>query len=316
MRAAVARIGVRVGAALLILLAVSVVLFVAIEALPGDAAARILGQNATPGRLEALREELGLDQSLVVRYLSWLADTVRLELGEASTSDRTVWETIRTPLRNSAIFASVAMVAISVVAVGGGLASGRRPGSITDRVVSTTALGLVAVPEFVTAGILVSIFAFGLGWFSSVSLVPLGGTPLSDPTILVLPVLTAALFGGAYGLRLIRAVVADASSSAHVEAARLAGVSERRVMTRHLVPTIAGPTVQTLALLVPYLVAGTVVIERVFAYPGLGSLLVDQIAAQDVAVVEAIGMIMAVIVVVAFLVADLVGAATNTGAHR
>jgi peptide/nickel transport system permease protein len=173
-------------------------------------------------------------------------------------------------------------------------------------VLSSVALGAVAVPEFVIAGLFIALLAFGLGWFPAVSLVPLGGSPLDDPVILVLPVLTVATFAGMFGLRLVRAVVADAAVQPAVEAARLAGVAEHRVIRRHLLPTVIGPIVQVLALIVPFLVGGTVVVERVFGYPGLGSLLVDQINARDVTVVETIGLLMASSVILTFLVADVV----------
>ena len=290
-----------------VLLAVSVVIFVAVEALPGDPATRILGQNATPARLAALRDELGLRRSLLARYLSWLGRAIHGDFGEAATSDRSVWGTIATPLLNTAILAACSFVAIAIVAVVGGVISGRRPGSRIDRVVSGVALGVISLPEFVIAGLLISVFAFRLGWFSSVSLVPLGGNPLDRPSILVLPVATAAAFGGMFGLRLVRAAVAVAVSMPHVDAARVAGLPGHVVMRRHLLPTVAAPIAQVLAFLVPYLVGGTVVIERVFAYPGLGSSLVAQITERDVKVVEAISMIMAAVVVVAFVVADTLG---------
>ena len=295
----------RIASTFAVLAAVSVVIFAAVELLPGDAATRILGQNATPERLEALREQLGLDRSAVSRYFSWIGGVLTGDLGTAATTDRTVWDTIATPLRNTAILASIAFVTISAVAVAGGLLAGRKPGSRTDRTLSTAALGAVAVPDFVIGGLLMSVFAFGLGWVSSVSLVPLGGSPLDRPGILILPVATATATGGMFGLRLVRAVVAEASARPYVESARLAGVAERTVLVKHLLPSVLGPIAQVLALLVPFLIGGTVVIERVFAYPGFGSLLVAQINARDVTVVSAMGLIMSAAVIVSFLFADL-----------
>ena len=163
---------------------------------------------------------------------------------------------------------------------------------------------------------LISLFAFRLDWLSSVSLVPLGGTPLDAPSILILPVATITLVTGSYGLRLVRAVVAEASAQPFVEAARLAGIRETAVLRRHLLPSVAAPTAQVLAFSVPYLIGGTVIIEQVFAYPGLGSLLVDQIGRRDVTVVEAIAMIMTTTVIVGFLIADLVEALAARQTHR
>ena len=297
----------RLGAALALALVVSAATFAAVEVLPGDPATTILGANATPERVEALREQLGLERPVVARYGDWLIGLVRGDLGDAATTSRGVWEIIATPLRNTAIFAAAAFLAMSVVSTVGGLIAGSRPGRVVDRWLSTGSLGVVAVPDFVVAGLLIAVFAFHLEWLSSVSLVPIGGSPLDDPAVLILPVATTTLVGGTYGMRQVRAVVAEASTRPYIEAARLAGIGEAAVLRRHLLPTVAAPTAQVLALAVPYLIGGTVVVERVFAYPGLGSLFVDQIGARDVTVVSVAAMIMAGAVILAFFVADAVG---------
>lgn len=297
----------RVAGAVVLLLVVSVLLFAAVELLPGDVATQILGANATPDRVATLRGELSLDEPAHVRYGRWLGGVLRGDLGQAATTDRSVAATIGDRLANTAVLAGLAIVAIAVVAVGAGVVTGRRDGGPVDVSVSMTTLIAVSLPEFVVAGLLVAGVAFGLGWFPAVSLIPADGTALDRPEILVLPVVSLAIVGGAFGARLIRAVVADASRLPHVEAARLAGLPERRVLWRHLLPSAAGPIAQVLAFMVPYLIGGTVVVERVFSYPGLGTLLVEQVRQRDAPVVEAIGLLLAFAVVVGFLLADLVG---------
>lgn len=301
-------VGRRLVGAVLLLLVVSILLFAAVELLPGDVATQILGQNATPERVALLRQELSLDQPAYVRYGRWLDGVLQGDFGAAATTDRTVAETIGARLPNSALMAGLAFGVIAFVAVGLGVASGRRAGGAVDVGVSTTALAAVSLPEFAVAGLLIAGLSFGLGWFPAVSLIPAGGTALDRPEILTLPVASLAIVGAAFGARLIRAVVADAARLPHVEAAHLAGVTDRRVMWRHLLPSAAGPIAQVLAFMVPYLVGGTVVVETVFSYPGIGTLLVDQIRQRDAPVVEAIGLLLAVAVVAGFLVADLVGA--------
>lgn len=304
-------IAARIGAALVALLAVSVALFWAIEMLPGDAATSILGANATPERVASLREAMRLDEPVHQRYLSWLGGVLRGDLGQAATADRSVWSTISIPARNSLVLACVAIVALAVVAVVVGVVAGRRPGSPVDQFISTVTSVAVSMPEFVTGTFLIAVFFGWLGWLPAVSLVGAGGAPWQQLDILVLPVLTITVVAGSYGARLVRAVVADHAHAAHVDAARLAGVAERTVVWRHLLPGAVGPLAQVLAFLVPYVVGGTIVVERLFGYPGIGSLLADQIALRDAKVVEAIGLILTGCVIVALLAADLVGVLAN-----
>ena len=205
------------------------------------------------------------------------------------------------------MLAVTAFVAIAVVALGLAALSGVRDGTRTSNLISAASLSAVSVPEFIIAGILISIVGLELGWLPAVSLVPSEGTPFSRPEILVLPVISLSIVGGAYGARLIRAAVADAARMPHVQAARLAGLTESRVLLRHLLPSAIPPTVQVLAFMVPFLVGGAVVVERIFAFPGLGSQLVDRIALRDAPVIEAIGLIQAASVIVAFQIADVIG---------
>ncbi|MEM1333290.1 MAG: ABC transporter permease [Actinomycetota bacterium] len=302
---------IRAVAMVAIALVVSVAIFAAVELLPGDAATSILGQNATPERVEQVREQLQLGAGPVERYTSWLSGVARGDFGESVLTQRPVWDVIETPVRNSLVLGAVAFGAMSLIAVTFGAVAGRRPGSRTDRIVSATAAGAVAVPDFVLGGVLIAVFASWLDLFPAVSLVPVGSSPLTDPVILILPAATLALFGGAFGARLIRAVVADASSAPHVEAAVLAGLPERTVVVRHLLPPIIAPLAQVLASLAPYAVGGTIVVERLFGYPGVGATLIDQLAARDVTVVEAIGLLLTVVVLGALFTADVVGAAAD-----
>lgn len=304
-------IGVRFAVALVALLVVSVALFWAIEMLPGDPATSILGPNATPERVASLREAMNLDAPAHERYLTWLGGVLRGDLGQSATSERSVWSTIAIPARNSFVLAGVALVTLAAVALVVGVVAGRRPGSFGDQLVSTATSVAVSMPEFVTGTFLVAVFFGWLGWLPAVSLVGAGEAPWQQPEILVLPVMTIAVVAGSYGARLVRAVVAEQADAPHVDAARLAGLPERTVVWRHLLPGAVGPIAQVLAFLVPYVVGGTIVVERLFGYPGLGSLLADQIALRDAKVVEAIGLMLCACVILALLAADVVGVLTD-----
>ena len=297
----------RIASLVATLLAVSVILFAAVEWLPGDPAQQILGINATPERLDILREQLNLNDPIPERYGRWLWSTLQGDLGESVRTSQSVEAIIGRPALNTAMLALVAFVAITAIALFLAALGGMRDGSRTSTVVSVTTLSAVSVPEFIIAGILISVVGLELGWLPAVSLVPSEGTPFSRPEILVLPVISLSIVGGAYGARLIRAAVADSARMPHVQAARLAGMTETRVLLRHLLPSAIPPAVQVLAFMVPFLVGGAVVIERIFAFPGLGSQLVDRIALRDAPVIEAIGLIQAATVIVAFQLADMIG---------
>ena len=299
--------GLRIASAVATLLVVSVILFAAVEWLPGDPAQQILGVNATPERLDILREQLNLDDPVPERYGRWLWSALQGDLGESVRTGQPVDELIGRPARNTAMLAVTAFVAITVVALVLAALSGVREGSRTSNLISAASLSAVSVPEFIIAGILISVIGLELGWLPAVSLVPSEGTPFSRPEILVLPVISLSIVGGAYGARLIRAAVADAARMPHVQAARLAGLAESRVLLRHLLPSAIPPSVQVLAFMVPFLVGGAVVVERIFAFPGLGSQLVDRIALRDAPVIEAIGLIQATAVIIAFQAADVIG---------
>ncbi|MCY3569586.1 MAG: ABC transporter permease [Chloroflexi bacterium] len=297
----------RMASAIATLLVVSMILFAAVELLPGDPAQQILGINATPERLDVLREQLNLNDPIPVRYASWLWGMLQGDLGESVRTQHPVDELIGRPARNTAILAVTAFAAIVVVALTLAALSGVRDGTRTSSLISAASLSAVSVPEFIIAGILISVVGLELGWLPAVSLVPRDGTPFSRPEILVLPVISLSIVGGAYGARLIRAAVADAARMPHVQAARLAGLNESRVLIRHLLPSAIPTTVQVLAFMVPFLVGGAVVVERIFAFPGLGSQLVDRVALRDAPVIEAIGLIQAAAVIIGFQVADAVG---------
>lgn len=294
-----------VARSVVLLVGVAVTLFLAIEVLPGDAVTRSLGANFTPELAEARRAALGLDRSLVVRGFSWLADAARADFGRSYISGEPVTEELGSPLANSLLLAGLAAVMVLVLSVGLGTLAGRVPGGRADRWVSGLALSIAAIPEFVTAGLLIAVTALWAGWLPAVSLVPAGGTPFDDPVILLIPAITIALVAGAWATRFVRAAVASASQSPHVDAARLAGISERRVLVRYLLPGVIGQIAQVQAIVSGYLIGGAIVVERLVAYPGLGSKLSSAVIDRDEPVVLAGGLALGALVISALLIADL-----------
>lgn len=296
---------VRVLLGLAALALVSVAVFAATEVLPGDAAAVVAGPDATPEQRERVRERLGLDRPATERYVTWLGGALRGDLGTAFVGGRPVAEVIGDRLGNSAVLGGLALVIAVPIGVAVGAIAGAMAGRRTDRAVSTGALVLVGVPEFISAGVLLVVLASWLGWFPAVSLVPLGGGPLDAPSILVLPAVSMALAPAAFAARLTRATVADTVRAPFVETARLNGVVGPRLFARHVVPNSLGPVVQVFGLAVGSLIGGAVVVESLFAYPGIGSELRTAVLTRDLPLVQGIALVLAAITLAALLVADV-----------
>ncbi|SDD62291.1 ABC transporter permease [Actinokineospora iranica] len=293
------------------LLAVSVVLFAGSEVLPGDAASASLGINATAEQTALVRAELGLDRPLAVRYLEWIGNAVQGDLGVSVLERAPVAEIVAIPLADTALLTLLAALATIVIATALGLAAGLRPGSRIDRLLSGGALVAVSIPQFVIAGLLVLLFSSVLGWLPAVSLVPAGGAPIDRPEILILPVASLTIFAAAWASRLIRAIVIDANTAPNVEAARLAGLPERQVIRRHLIPATIGPAAQAYAWLASALFGGTAVIEQIFNYPGLSETLVNAVRHHDTPVLEGVGLLLAGIIIGSLVIADLIGLLVN-----
>jgi len=302
----------RLGAGLVTLFVVSVLIFLATEALPGDVAQAILGRNATPEAIAELRAQLGLDQPAVERFGDWLGGVLTGDFGQsaagrtAGAAEAPIWDLIDTRLANTALLALVTVALLVPIGVILGVLAATRAGRGLDHAVSIGSLTVVALPEFVTGAILVLVFSVWLDILPGVSLVPVGDSPLSDPRILVLPVATLLAASLAQTLRMVRAGMLEALRSDFVQMARLAGYPERRVVYRHALRNALAPTVQVIALNVQWLIGGIIVTEYVFSYPGIGQGLVQAVAIRDVPFVQAVALIIAAVYVTLNIVADLV----------
>lgn len=297
----------RVALGVLMLFAISLFVFVATEILPGDAAQAILGQASTPERLAVLRDDLGLDQSAVSRYFDWLGGLLSGDFGISIAADVPVTELIGPDLMNTVILLAVtAGVALPLAIVLGTMAAIRSNGR-PARMLEILSLIFMALPEFVTGMVLIVLFATTvLQVLPAVSLIPEGQTPLSDPRTLILPVATLVIAVLPYLFRLVRAALIDSLGSDYVHMARLKGLPETVVVRRHALPNALIPVVQGSALMLAYLLSGAIVVEVLFSYPGLGSLLASAVADRDLPVVQAVTIIFAAGIIFFNLVADIV----------
>ena len=290
---------------LLTLLLVSIIVFAATQALPSDPATAILGRNATPASVGALREALGLDRPLLTQYFDWLGGILTGDPGESFNARVPILDYIGSRVINSLfllVLASVATIPLSLLL---GAVQARRRDRTFDQVSSFSMLGLASIPEFVTGVILVILFSTGL--FKVLPAVTQIGTdrPWSHLDQMVLPTLTLALGAIPYISRVTRAALIEVLESDYVEMARLKGAPERVVLWRHAMPNSLGPVFQVIALNIAYFAGGVIVVEYLFNYPGVGGALSASVRVRDIPVIQFLVMVLAAVYVVTNLIADV-----------
>jgi peptide/nickel transport system permease protein len=297
----------RVGLGVITLFVVSVVIFAATEALPGNAALAILGHSASPAQLHALEVQLHLNRSVFHQYGSWIGGVLTAHPGKSLANGRPVWSLVGPALVNSAVLVALAGVIGSIVGVTVGALAALRKDSVFDQASSVLALAVTSLPEFVVAIALIILFStVVLHALPAVSLLAPGTYAWSDPKQLVLPVATLALVIVPYIMRMTRAATVEALASDYVEMARLKGLSTRRILMVHALPNAIPPVVQVLGLSFLYLAGGIVVVEYVFAFPGIGSSLISAVSNRDVPVIQIIVLILAGFYVFVNIVSDVV----------
>ena len=309
-------VAIRAGLGVLTLLAVSVLIFICTQILPGDVASAVLGQQATPDALKAFRLELGLDKPAYMRYLLWLWGVAHGDLGRSLTNQRDILSELLPRFGNTIFLASYAALIAVPIAVGLGILSAIREGRLADRLANILTLVAISVPEFFVGYILIIIFAIQLGWFPSLATVFPGMSVQERLYVATLPALTLTMVVTAHMLRMTRNSVLSIMSTAYVEMAFLKGLSRARVVSRHALPNAAGPIVSVVALNLAYLVVGVVVVENVFVYPGVGQYMVDAVAKRDVPVIQACGLVFAGVFVILNTFADIVAILVNPRLRR
>lgn len=298
-------LAVRVSLIAITLLVVSAAIFAVTEVLPGDIAWQVLGQGATPENLAVVRERLDLNRPAYVRYFDWVIHAVQGDLGDSYIQTRPIYEIVKPRIYNSAILAVFAFMVSVPTAVITGVWAGIRRDSWGDHAVSVSSLVAISVPEFVTGIFLIVIFSSTLGLLPSSSLLLPGTGPLSRPEILVLPALTLTGVLFAYIMRMTRANVIEVMDTHYVRTAILKGITMRRVIFRHVIPNAMIPTISIIAVSIGWMIGGLIIVENVFAYPGLGRLLLVAIQSRDVPLIQALALLIAAIYAVSNLIADL-----------
>ena len=299
------------------LFAVSVLIFIGTSILPGDVANIILGQMSTPESLAVLRAKLGLDQPAYVRYFIWLGDLLTRDLGfskagaGAGTVGTPISQMLVPRLMNTLRLSGVVAVIAVPFAMTVGLLAAMYPGTRLDRAVTFTTLGLISVPEFLVATVLVLVVAVQLGWLPATAYISGQETGLKLLRALAMPTLTLVIVAAAQIMRMTRATVLNVMSSPYIEMAILKGVPRSRIILRHALLNAIGPIVNIIALNLAYLVSGVVIVETVFAFPGLAKLMIDAVQTRDLPLVQACAMIFCAAYIVLIFIADMASILSN-----
>ena len=295
----------RLGSLCLSLIVASLVIFACIEIVPGDPASFMLGINAQPDTIQALRVELGLDQSLALRYLGWVGGLLGRDMGTSYTYRTPVSDIVTDRLQVSLPLALYALTLTVVVAFPVGILAAARRGSVTDiTVMGATQLG-VAIPNFWFAILMVILFAINLRWFSA------GGFPGWDAGIfpamkaLTLPAIALALPQASILARVMRSSLLDTLSEDYMRTARAKGLTRRQVLWRHALRNAMIPVLTIIGLQFSFLLAGAIIIENVFFLPGLGRLVFQAITQRDLIVVESVVMLLVFAVILLNFFVDI-----------
>ncbi|QNE18662.1 ABC transporter permease [Kribbella qitaiheensis] len=293
----------RAALAVVQLAVLSVLVFVLTALLPGDAADMRFTETLTPDQVARLRSQLGLDQPAVERFVHWFGNVLTGDLGSSLISGGPVLDIVKASVGATLVLTLATLAVVVPAAVALGLLMGTRENGRVDRVITSITLALSAIPDFVIAVVLVTLFSLKLGWLPATWV---GGDVLASPVLLVLPV--AVLLGRTVCLlsRQVRAGTINALNADYVVQARRLGVPRRQLLLRHVLPNAAVPGVQELARTGDTLLGGVLVVEAIFAIPGFATALVNGVETRDVPVVQGLTLVLAVAALLINLAADLV----------
>lgn len=295
----------------LIVLVTSILVFMVTQFLPGDVCRIILGREAGEAALEVCREDLGLNDPLIVQYINWLGDFLTGDWGISYSTKTPIFPLVMGRLRNSMMLMLITLMFSVPISVLFGVIAGLKENSWIDNIINVFSLSFVGLPEFVTGLVLIAIFSFRLDWLPANSSIAPDATFWEVLPMLILPALTASLVLLAYIARLTRAGIIEEMRQPYVRTATLKGLPQRTVILKHVLRNALLPTITIVAISIGWLISGLIVIENVYNYPGLGRLLVFAIDRRDLPVMQAVTMVTVLAFALANLAADLLYAGLN-----
>ncbi len=302
----------RLALALITLWVLSMIVFAAAQLLPGDVGRAVLGPFADPASVKALDHELGVDRPFYTQYISWIGDLLRGDLGTSlQYKGVPVWSLLGPSLVNSLKLAALALVLVPPLSIAGGVLAALRQGRITDRVITLTGLSLTAVPEFVSAIVLILILGLWLKWLPVTASYPPGANFVTQVKYLLLPSLALVMVLFGYIARMARAGTIEALSSDYTRTAYLKGLSTSVVVRRHVLRNSLLPTIAVIATQMGYLIGGLVVIEKLFNYNGIGQRIYTAAQNKDFAMLQSGVLIIGIVYLGATLLADILYSLLN-----
>ncbi|WP_337268587.1 ABC transporter permease [Oryzifoliimicrobium ureilyticus] len=296
---------------IILLFAVSILIFGGLEALPGDFATTYLGQSATPQAVANIRKDLGLDRPVTTRYVEWLGNAVQGDFGTSWASKNSVGEQIGKRLGNSLFLAAFAALISVPLAVALGMLSVHFRNRLPDKIINIVSLAAISLPEFFIGYLLIMFFAVKFGVATFPATVFESMSFIDRLKAIALPTATLVLVVLAHMMRMTRAAILSVMSSAYMETAELKGLSGFRSIVKHAAPNALAPIINVIALNLAYLVVGVVVVEVVFVYPGMGQYMVDAVTVRDMPVVQACGLIFAAVYIFLNMLADILAIIAN-----
>ena len=295
----------RIGLGLITLFIVSLITFVGVEVLPGDACTTYLEREAYGPALDACIKRLGLDIPSYQRYLDWAANVVRGDFGYSLSGEMPINEVLGPRVKNSLVLASVSILIGIPLAIVLGIITALWRDKLPDIIISTITIFSMTIPEFISATLLILIVAIWLGWLPGIVIIPSDATLYELLSNIILPVVAISMIMTAHMARMVRSSVIQVMASDYVQMAILKGVPYWKMVFRHVLPNALLPAINVVALTIAWLLGGVVVTEVVFNYPGLGRLVIESISNRDLPVVQALAIILASIYVGINLIADL-----------
>jgi peptide/nickel transport system permease protein len=289
-----------------LILAISALLFIGVELLPGDFAKNFLGQSATPEAVANIRKELGLDAPLLTRYFDWLGGVVTGDFGNSWANKASVNEQLFKRLSNTLFLATVAAIFAVPLSVGLGMVAVFFRNRLPDHVINVLSLAAISMPEFFIGYLVIFFFALLLGIGDGPPIIPSSPTwSFENVQLIALPVLTLVVVVLAAMMRMTRAAILNIMESAYIETAELKGVKMMSIIRKHAAPNAISPIINVVALNLAYLVVGVIVVEVIFAYPGMGQYFVDAVTVRDMPVVQACGVVFAGVYIILNMLADV-----------
>ncbi|MGV9863394.1 ABC transporter permease [Rhodococcus koreensis] len=296
----------RVAAGVVTLAIVSVLVFAATQALPGDVARLILGPDATADQVAQLRVTLGLDDPVIAQYFAWISGLLSGNLGTSLVTGNPVVDVVAPRLANSLFLVGISMLISIPLSIALGVFTAERRDRFIDRALLRFSMVSNAIPDFVLGILLVVLFGTTVfTWFPPVAIVPVGDAPWAHLDRLILPILTIVILVTTYLCRLVRSSFIDVLDSDYVQMAELKGLGRIMILFRHALPNAIGALIQAAAISAAVVLGGLVVVENVFNFNGIGTLLSNSIKTHDLPVIQAVVMIIATAFFVCNLVADL-----------